>query len=226
MTAIARRLALLAAACVALLTLPVAAFAAPEAGSLPALTPAQQEQVALAAAAEELALQRVVAIGALDQQADKHAEETAARIAALAAIGFAGDLAHLEHVLPLSGYHRTSHFGATGPLWETVHTGEDFAAPVGTPLVAIGDGVITSVGESGAYGLRTILTLQDGTQLWYCHQSATIVTVGQTVSAGQVLGGVGSSGNTTGPHLHLEVRPGGGAPISPVAWLTALGLTP
>lgn len=128
--------------------------------------------------------------------------------------------------LPVSGYHLTGEFGDVSGLWSSVHTGLDFAAPEGSPIHAVMDGTVTSSGYDGAYGNKTVLTLRNGTELWFCHQSAVTVAVGQEVAAGDLLGYVGSTGNVTGPHLHLEVRPGGGSPTDPVEWLRAEGLTP
>lgn len=129
--------------------------------------------------------------------------------------------------LPVAaGYRLTATFGQCSGLWSSCHTGLDFAAPSGTPLRAVTGGVITEVGYVGAYGIRTILTLPDGTEVWYCHQTAAAVGVGSQVVAGQVIGSVGSTGNVTGPHLHLEIRPGGGDPVDPYAALAAQGLTP
>ncbi len=70
-----------------------------------------------------------------------------------------------------------------------------------------------------------IQTLPDGTEIWYCHLSA-ITTASGSVTPGTVLGKVGATGNVTGPHLHLEVRPGGTAPIDPLPWLQAHGVQP
>ncbi len=127
-------------------------------------------------------------------------------------------------VLPVSNYRLTAHFGAGGDLWSSDHTGLDFAAPSGTPLRAIDNATVTFVGYDGSYGNKTVLTLEDGTELWYCHQSTQSVAVGQKVSAGDVIGTVGSTGNSTGPHLHLEVRPGGGDPVDPEVALAEWGL--
>ena len=113
------------------------------------------------------------------------------------------------------GYHLTARFGMAGGLWSSNHTGLDFAAPTGTPIFAVANGVITETGSAGAYGNRTIETLADGTEIWYCHQNSIGVQVGQAVIGGQQIGEVGSTGNTTGPHLHLEVRPGAGDPVDP-----------
>ena len=129
-------------------------------------------------------------------------------------------------VLPVSGYHLTARFGDSSGLWSHYHTGLDFAAPSGTTIHAVANGVVTSVGYDGAYGNKTVITLDDGTELWYCHQTSYTVSVGQQVSGGDAIGYVGSTGNVTGPHLHLEVRPGGGDPVDPYAALIVHGLQP
>lgn len=191
---------------------------------VPVLLVARDAHEALADEAEALADQRVDVLAQLTQQADEQERLAVERAAAELALSFAQDLQGQPHVLPLTPIVRTAHFGSTGGHWSSVHSGEDFAAPAGTPLRAISAGEITSVGDAGAYGLRTIITLPNGTELWYCHQSVAKVHPGERVRAGQVLGAVGSTGNTTGPHLHLEVRPPGQGPIDPVAWLRGLGL--
>lgn len=131
-----------------------------------------------------------------------------------------------QWVLPVSGYHLTAGFGEYSGLWSHYHTGLDFAAPTGTPIHAIANGVVTSVGYDGAYGNKTVLTLDDGTELWFCHQNSYVVNVGQEVHAGDLIGYIGSTGNVTGPHLHLEVRPGAGDPVDPFAALVAHGIQP
>ena len=113
-----------------------------------------------------------------------------------------------------------------GGLWSSNHTGLDFAAPSGTPIVAVANGTITKTGYAGSYGNQTIETLEDGTEIWYCHQSAIGVQRRRPVSGGQQIGSVGATGNTTGPHLHLEVRPGGGDPVDPYKALVLHGLKP
>jgi murein DD-endopeptidase MepM/ murein hydrolase activator NlpD len=133
-----------------------------------------------------------------------------------------------QWVLPVApgAYHLTARFGQYSYLWSTMHTGLDFAADTGTPIMAVAGGTITETGYSGAYGNRTIETLPDGTELWYCHQNSFGTEVGATVKPGQVIGYVGSTGNVTGPHLHLEVHPGGGDPVDPYTALQVHGLNP
>ncbi|WP_063787046.1 M23 family metallopeptidase [Streptomyces sp. NBRC 110028] len=127
--------------------------------------------------------------------------------------------------LPVASYTLTAGFGQAGDLWSADHTGQDFAAPTGTPVKAVGGGTITQAGWAGSYGYRIVLKLDDGTEIWYCHLSSMVVTSG-TVSSGETIGRVGATGNVTGPHLHLEVRPGGGSPIDPMPWLRDHGLNP
>jgi murein DD-endopeptidase MepM/ murein hydrolase activator NlpD len=127
-------------------------------------------------------------------------------------------------VAPVNGYHLTARFGASSGLWARTHTGLDFAAPSGSPIRSIAAGVVTEAGWDGAYGQRTVVRLPDGTELWYCHQSTVDVSVGQRVTAGHVLGTVGSTGNVTGPHLHLEVRPSTDQPVDPYTALARHGV--
>ncbi|MEV6673072.1 peptidoglycan DD-metalloendopeptidase family protein [Streptomyces sp. NPDC051162] len=129
------------------------------------------------------------------------------------------------YTLPVGSYTLTAGFGQAGNMWSANHTGEDFAAPTGTPVKAIGSGTITHAGWAGAYGYRIVLKLDDGTEVWFCHLSSMVVTSGK-VNSGDVIGRVGATGNVTGPHLHLEIRPDGGAPVDPLPWLRERGLEP
>ncbi|WP_208430743.1 MULTISPECIES: M23 family metallopeptidase [Aeromicrobium] len=131
-----------------------------------------------------------------------------------------------QWVIPVTGYHLTARFGQRSGLWSTTHTGLDFAGPAGTTIVSIAAGTVKSTGYEGAYGNRTVITLNDGTEVWYCHQSKIAVSPGDQVGPGDVIGYTGSTGNVTGPHLHLEVRPGGGGPIDPYAALVEHKVTP
>jgi murein DD-endopeptidase MepM/ murein hydrolase activator NlpD len=129
-------------------------------------------------------------------------------------------------VLPVVGYHLTGRFGQSSGLWSSTHTGLDFAAPEGTEIRSIGPGVVVSTAYDGAFGNKTVVKLDDGTVLWYCHQNEFGVQPGQQVKPGDLIGYVGSTGNTTGPHLHLEVHPGGGDAIDPEVWLPEHHLNP
>jgi len=126
------------------------------------------------------------------------------------------------YVLPLTGYRLSAGFGQSGGRWSSTHTGQDFAAPSGTAVRAVAAGTVVSAEWAGAYGWRTIIRHADGTETWYCHLSSFVVSRG-AVSAGQRIGRVGSTGNSTGPHLHLEVRVNG-SPVDPLAWLRRHGV--
>lgn len=128
-----------------------------------------------------------------------------------------------QWVLPVSPVSLTARFGEYG-LWANYHTGLDFDGVEGQPIMSVANGVVTSVGYSSAYGNKTVVTLEDGTELWYCHQSRFGVSEGDEVRAGEVIGYIGSTGNVTGSHLHLEVRPGGGDPVDPYAAFVARGI--
>lgn len=132
----------------------------------------------------------------------------------------------IPYVLPVTGYRLTGRFGNAGSLWSSDHTGLDFAAAYGTAISSITAGTVVSVEYDGAYGLKTVVVTDDGTELWYCHQDAAVVSVGDTVQAGDQIGTIGTSGNTTGPHLHLEVRPHGGDPVDPEVALADWGVRP
>jgi murein DD-endopeptidase MepM/ murein hydrolase activator NlpD len=128
--------------------------------------------------------------------------------------------------LPVLHYRLTGRFGQVSGLWAHTHTGLDFAAPEGTPIRSVAAGVVVSTGYDGAYGNKTVVRLLDGTVLWYCHQDEIVVHPGERVSVGERVGYVGSTGNTTGPHLHLEVHPHGGPPVDPDSWLVEHHLHP
>jgi murein DD-endopeptidase MepM/ murein hydrolase activator NlpD len=166
----------------------------------------------LVSEAERVSAQRNSALGALAKDAEKKAQQIAAN----------------RWVLPITAgdYHLTARFGQCSGLWASCHTGLDFACPTGTPIHAIADGVINSAQYDGSYGNKTVETLADGTEIWYAHQTAFNVQPGEHVVQGQVIGYVGSTGNTTGPHVHIEVRPGGGDPVDPDPAFVQHGISP
>jgi murein DD-endopeptidase MepM/ murein hydrolase activator NlpD len=128
--------------------------------------------------------------------------------------------------LPVVGYELTGRFGEVSSLWSASHTGLDFAAPGGTPIRAVASGEVVSAAWDGSYGYLTVVRLPDGTEIWYAHQQSIAADVGSTVQTGDIIGSVGATGNVTGEHLHLEIRPGGGDPVDPLGALAAKGLRP
>ncbi|WP_037860943.1 M23 family metallopeptidase [Streptomyces sp. NRRL S-340] len=130
-----------------------------------------------------------------------------------------------KFALPVAQRGLSAYFGQAGVNWMSVHTGIDFPVWYGTTVMAATDGTVRTQFNS-AYGNMLILTAKDGTETWYCHLSRYQVVTGATVKAGQPIAYSGKSGNSTGPHLHFEVRPAGGAPIDPLPWLRSHGLNP
>ncbi len=130
--------------------------------------------------------------------------------------------------LPAGKWGWGANFGVAGPMWSSgQHTGQDLSATAGTPILAAAAGIVVFVGNGGPYGNLTQIQHPDGVQTWYAHQSEIRVKVGDRVRPGSVIGSVGSTGNSTGAHLHFEVRIGtafadprawlGGAPAVPAA---------
>ena len=109
----------------------------------------------------------------------------------------------------------TSRFGRRS---RDFHTGMDFANPIGTPIAAADNGTVEFVGRSGGYGNLIKLSHGNGIETYYGHCSAILVKQGQKVSKGQEIGRVGSTGNSTGPHVHFEVRKNG-EPQNPQSYL-------
>lgn len=104
-----------------------------------------------------------------------------------------------------------------------LHTGQDMAGPVGTPLIAAANARVKSSSFNTAYGNLTILDAGGGVEIYYAHQSATAVKAGQTVTAGQVIGARGNTGYSTGPHLHFEIRVNG-TPVDPMPYMRSRGV--
>ncbi|WTL43946.1 M23 family metallopeptidase [Streptomyces brevispora] len=182
---------------------------------------AAEEKAAAEKASAEAKKQQDAAEAKVAAAKKKAAEEAKEKAEALRLAKLAA-----SYAIPTSSYTITSTFGEAGSMWSSgYHTGLDFAAPTGTPIKAIHSGTIKSAGWSGSYGYRTVLELEDGTELWFCHQSSIGVGVGQKVTTGDTIGRVGATGNVTGPHLHLEVHTSDGAGIDPMSWLRARGLT-
>ena len=102
-----------------------------------------------------------------------------------------------------------------------LHEGLDIAADSGTPIVAAADGSVVYAGPAGTYGLLVILMHGSGWSTYYAHCDRINVTVGQNVTAGEVIAAVGSTGHSTGPHLHFEVRQNG-YPSDPEAFMAEL----
>jgi len=121
-------------------------------------------------------------------------------------------------VTPIPGAKVVEWFGTHGPSWKVAHSGLDFQADTGTKAYAVVAGTIRSIFVHPAYGNVIELRREDGTEIWYCHLSRPLVLAGQHVDQGQLIARTGATGNTTGPHLHLEVRVKH-VPTDPVSFL-------
>lgn len=130
--------------------------------------------------------------------------------------------------MPVSGGILSSGFGSrqhpiTGEDQE--HAGLDIAAPEGTPVWAAAAGRVEFAGENGGYGNLVIVTHADGGQTYYGHLDEIAVGEGELVSSGQKLGTVGSTGTSTGPHLHFETRDASGQAVNPLPKLAGTGFS-
>lgn len=107
--------------------------------------------------------------------------------------------------LPITG-SISSRYGVSSSIRASTHTGLDIAAKTGTPINVVADGTVTFAARNGAYGNLVKIEHGNGVETWYAHTSKMYVKVGQKVKAKDVIAAVGNTGNSTGPHLHLEVR--------------------
>ena len=124
-----------------------------------------------------------------------------------------------EALSPIPGVSTSAQYGQTDPSglwnWKGYHTGQDYPVPVGTSVRATRDGVVSGEQLGKDYGTAIVLDHADGYQTIYGHLSSRLVSLGQVVHAGQIIGKSGQSGNVTGPHLHYEVRQGKNNPVDP-----------
>lgn len=120
-------------------------------------------------------------------------------------------------VTPVSG-KVTSRFGAVSSIRSGAHTGTDICCSVGTPIKVVASGTVTFAQMNGSYGNLIKVSHGNGVETWYAHCKELYATVGQQVKAGDVIAAVGMTGNTTGPHLHLEIRINGVA-VNPQKYL-------
>ncbi|MGW0818867.1 M23 family metallopeptidase [Streptomyces viridiviolaceus] len=134
-------------------------------------------------------------------------------------------------VKPVKGYTLTASFAQNGGMWAHKHSGQDFAVPVGTNVVAAHGGTVVKAGPNGAgdgpaYGNAIVIKHGNGTYSQYAHLSQVNVSVGQVVATGQSIAKSGNTGNSSGPHLHFEIRttPNYGSAIDPAAFLRSKGV--
>ncbi|MEU9720724.1 M23 family metallopeptidase [Streptomyces sp. NPDC047976] len=133
---------------------------------------------------------------------------------------------------PVDSYTLSATFGKGGSMWSHKHSGQDFAVPTGTKVKAAAAGTVVKAGPNGggdgpAYGNAIVIKHADSTYSQYAHLSQIQVKIGQKVSAAQQIALSGNTGNSSGPHLHFEIRttPNYGSAVNPVAFLRNAGVT-
>ncbi len=178
------------------------------------------------------ALGAVLALGAGTTAAFADAPQTAVTAKAAGAAGAAGASKTGLWDKPLKKYTLSATFGKGGNMWSHKHSGQDFAVPVGTPVQAAAAGVIVKAGPNGggdgpAYGNAIVIKHANNTYSQYAHLSRIQVKIGQKVKASQRIALSGNTGNSSGPHLHFEIRttPNYGSAVNPVAFLRTNGVT-
>ncbi|NSC24309.1 M23 family metallopeptidase [Streptomyces albus subsp. chlorinus] len=132
-----------------------------------------------------------------------------------------------QYVLPVEGSYVSTGYKQGGGMWSSgSHTGIDFHAGMNTPVRSVAAGEVVEAGNGGAYGNNIVIKHKDGTYTQYGHLNSIGVSVGQTVKAGQQIGLSGSTGNSSGPHLHFEARTGPeyGSDMDPIAYLRQHGV--
>ncbi|MGW1538996.1 M23 family metallopeptidase [Streptomyces sp. NPDC002309] len=133
---------------------------------------------------------------------------------------------------PVKGYSLSASYAQAGGMWQSTHSGQDFAVATGTKVMAAHGGTVVKAGGNGAgdgpaYGNAVVIKHGNGTYTQYAHLSRVDVRVGQIVATGQKIALSGNTGNSSGPHLHFEIRtsPNYGSAIDPVAFLRTKGVT-
>jgi murein DD-endopeptidase MepM/ murein hydrolase activator NlpD len=133
---------------------------------------------------------------------------------------------------PVKKYTLSASFAQAGNMWSSTHSGQDFAVATGTQVMAAHGGTVVKAGGNGAgdgpaYGNAVVIKHGNGTYSQYAHLSRIDVKVGQVVATGQHIALSGSTGNSSGPHLHFEIRttPNYGSAVDPVAFLRDKGVT-
>ncbi|MCQ9132063.1 M23 family metallopeptidase [Streptomyces hilarionis] len=132
---------------------------------------------------------------------------------------------------PVKKYTLSAGFAQAGKMWQSTHSGQDFAVPSGTKVMAAHGGTVVKTGGNGAgdgpaYGNAVVIKHANGVYSQYAHLSRIEVKVGQVVKTGQEIARSGNTGNSSGPHLHFEIRttPNYGSAINPVTFLHAKGV--
>ncbi|MET9522650.1 M23 family metallopeptidase [Streptomyces coeruleorubidus] len=167
-------------------------------------------------------------------KAEKAAKAAAVKKAAAAkkaTVKKAAKKATPSWVDPVKKYKLSASFAQNGGMWQSTHSGQDFAVPSGTQVVAAHGGTVVKAGANGAgdgpaYGNAVVIKHGNGTYSQYAHLSKVKVSIGQVVKTGQEIARSGNTGNSSGPHLHFEIRTTAnyGSAVDPVKFLRAKGV--
>ncbi|MFF3750667.1 M23 family metallopeptidase [Streptomyces sp. NPDC002018] len=175
-----------------------------------------------AAAVQQQAAVQSKAVSKAGVKADAKAAESKAKATAKKAVSWTD---------PVVKYTLSATFGRGGSMWAAKHSGQDFAVPLGTPVRVVHSGTVVKAGPYGAgdgpaYGNAIVVKHANGTYSQYAHLSKIKVYVGQQVRTGQQIGLSGNTGNSSGPHLHFEIRttPNYGSAVNPVNFLRSVGV--
>ncbi|MGC3000765.1 M23 family metallopeptidase [Streptomyces sp. G35A] len=187
---------------------------------------AAQAKAAKAQAAAQAAKAAEAKKVAQAAQAAKSVKAVKAKKAAQAAVNKAA-----SWVDPVKAYTLSASYAQAGGMWQSKHSGQDFAVPTGTPVVAAHGGTVVKAGGNGAgdgpaYGNAVVIKHGNRTYSQYAHLSSVNVKVGQVVKTGQKIALSGNTGNSSGPHLHFEIRttPNYGSAVDPVKFLRSKGV--
>ncbi|WP_189220688.1 MULTISPECIES: M23 family metallopeptidase [Streptomyces] len=157
---------------------------------------------------------------------------TAVPAAAAKAVPAAATEKAVSWVTPVEDYTLSAGYAQAGSMWTSTHSGQDFAVPSGTPVLAAHGGTVVKAGGNGAgdgpaYGNAVVIKHSNGTYSQYAHLSRIDVKAGQVVGTGQRIALSGNTGNSSGPHLHFEIRTTAnyGSAVDPVAFLRGVGIT-
>ncbi|MFY1678166.1 MULTISPECIES: M23 family metallopeptidase [unclassified Streptomyces] len=201
-----------------------------ESTSVSAAAPGAEAQDSSTAEAEKAAEEKAAEAEKAAQE--KAAEAEKAEAEQVEAEPVAAETAAPAWVDPVEDYTLTAGYAQSGGMWQSTHSGQDFAVPVGTQVVAIHDGTVVKAGGDGAgdgpaYGNAVVIKHDDGSYSQYAHLSDVEVRAGQTVETGQEIAKSGNTGNSSGPHLHFEIRTSAayGTAVDPVAFLQSKGVT-
>ncbi|CAM5245373.1 M23 family metallopeptidase [Streptomyces griseomycini] len=165
---------------------------------------------------------------AVQAQAATQAKAAKAQAAGVQKAAQAAAAKQASWVDPVKNYRLSASFAQNGGMWASKHSGQDYAVPTGTPVVATHGGTVVKAGPNGAgdgpaYGNAVVIKHGNGVYSQYAHLSQVNVQVGQVVKTGQKIALSGNTGNSSGPHLHFEIRttPNYGSAVNPMQFLNS-----